>query len=158
MALAFGLVSIETLTPPILDTRNCSTYQRAPHIRTARVCPVTLCLSTSNTFTRNTPTFRISQNTRFFKRASTKESSTFRCKASASGSSTDTAGRGEPDEWFTRLPASSTSLYSHSLPCIEAWLRSIGFCQIPGHPEQWSIERPDWHAELVVDVTDLTIK
>ena len=155
MAVALG--SVKSWSPQVLNTKNFSNYQSSPATRTSHVCLVTVSLSTPNTFTRKNPTFRFGHDSRFPTRASPR--GTFRCKSSASDSGTETAGRGEPaDEWFSRLPTSNTSLYSHSLPCIEAWLRSIGFCQVSGSPEQWSIERPDWHAELVVDVTDLTIR
>jgi hypothetical protein len=30
-------------------------------------------------------------------------------------------------EWLERLPEKKKPLYTHSLPDIEAWLRSIGF-------------------------------
>uniref|UniRef100_M8C1X9 Uncharacterized protein n=1 Tax=Aegilops tauschii TaxID=37682 RepID=M8C1X9_AEGTA len=32
-------------------------------------------------------------------------------------------------EWLERLPEKEKPLYAHSLPCIEAWLRSVGFAQ-----------------------------
>ncbi|KAL5537599.1 hypothetical protein UlMin_045112 [Ulmus minor] len=37
-------------------------------------------------------------------------------------------------------------LYSHSLPCIEAWFRSLGFYQ--SEDDIWLTEKKDWHAEL----------
>eukprot|EP00897_Mesotaenium_endlicherianum_P002694 jgi/Mesen1/2452/ME000158S01653 len=60
--------------------------------------------------------------------------------------------------WLEKLPSKESALYSHSLPCIEAWLADLGFKQSRGSPESWRIERPDWHAELTMDVTDLIVR
>ncbi|OMO53265.1 hypothetical protein CCACVL1_28763 [Corchorus capsularis] len=62
------------------------------------------------------------------------------------------------DEWLNRLPDKNKPLYSHSLPCIEAWLRSLGFYQSREDRAVWLIEKPDWHAHLSLDVTDLYIR
>ncbi|XP_022764314.1 uncharacterized protein LOC111309537 isoform X2 [Durio zibethinus] len=62
------------------------------------------------------------------------------------------------DEWLNRLPDKNKPLYSHSLPCIEAWLRSLGFYQSSEDRAVWLIEKPDWHAQLSLDVTDLYIR
>ncbi|XVF09992.1 hypothetical protein REPUB_Repub07fG0145900 [Reevesia pubescens] len=62
------------------------------------------------------------------------------------------------DEWLSRLPEKTKPLYSHSLPCIEAWLRSLGFYQSREDRAVWLIEKPDWHAQLSLDVTDLSIR
>ncbi|GMH08928.1 hypothetical protein Nepgr_010768 [Nepenthes gracilis] len=62
------------------------------------------------------------------------------------------------DEWLSRLPDKKKPLYSHSLPCIEAWLRSLGFYQSSEDRAVWFVEKPDWHAQLSLDVTDLCIR
>ncbi|XP_031249081.1 uncharacterized protein LOC116106914 [Pistacia vera] len=62
------------------------------------------------------------------------------------------------DEWLKRLPDKSKPLYSHSLPCIEAWLRNLGFYQSKDDRAVWLIEKPDWYAQLSLDVTDLYIR
>lgn len=62
------------------------------------------------------------------------------------------------DEWLKKLPDKKNPLYSHSLPCIEAWLRSLGFCQSKEDRAVWLVEKPDWHAQLSLDVTDLYIR
>ncbi|KAE8675576.1 ABC transporter family protein [Hibiscus syriacus] len=62
------------------------------------------------------------------------------------------------DEWLSRLPDKNKPLYSHSLPCIEAWLRSLGFYQTRDDRAVWLIEKPDWDAQLSLDVTDLCIR
>lgn len=62
------------------------------------------------------------------------------------------------DEWLKKLPDKKKPLYSHSLPCIEAWLRSLGFYQSKEDRAVWLVEKPDWHAQLSLDVTDLLIR
>ncbi|KAJ9139806.1 hypothetical protein P3X46_030504 [Hevea brasiliensis] len=62
------------------------------------------------------------------------------------------------DEWLKRLPDKKKPLYSHSLPCIEAWLRDIGFYQTKDDRAVWLIEQPEWHAQLSLDITDLYIR
>lgn len=62
------------------------------------------------------------------------------------------------DEWLQKLPDKKKPLYSHSLPCIEAWLRNLGFCQSNDDRAVWFIQKPDWHAQLSLDVTDLYIR
>ncbi|CAK7324072.1 unnamed protein product [Dovyalis caffra] len=62
------------------------------------------------------------------------------------------------DEWLQRLPDKKKPLYSHSLPCIEAWLKDLGFLQSNENQAVWFVEKPDWHAQLSLDVTDLYIK
>ncbi|EOA14102.1 hypothetical protein CARUB_v10027243mg [Capsella rubella] len=62
------------------------------------------------------------------------------------------------DEWLKKLPEKNKPLYSHSLPCIEAWLRKLGFYQSKEDRAVWLIQKPDWHAQLSLDVTDLCIR
>lgn len=62
------------------------------------------------------------------------------------------------DEWLSRLPDKKNPLYSHSLPCIEAWLKSLGFSQSREDRAVWFIQKPEWHAQLSLDVTDLLIR
>uniref|UniRef100_A0A6N2KWE1 Uncharacterized protein n=1 Tax=Salix viminalis TaxID=40686 RepID=A0A6N2KWE1_SALVM len=49
------------------------------------------------------------------------------------------------DEWLQRLPDKKNPLYSHSLPCIEAWLKDLGFYLSKEDRAIWFIEKPDWH-------------
>jgi hypothetical protein len=65
---------------------------------------------------------------------------------------------GPEDEWLKKLPDKKKPLYSHSLPCIEAWLRSLGFYQSKDDRAVWLVEKPEWHAQLSLDVTDLYIR
>ncbi|CAM0953722.1 unnamed protein product [Alopecurus aequalis] len=71
--------------------------------------------------------------------------------AAASAAGTDA-------EWLARLPEKKKPLYTHSLPCIEAWLRSVGFAQSREDRAVWVAETPLWHARLSLDVTDLHIR
>ncbi|GJP29395.1 hypothetical protein CLOM_g24267 [Closterium sp. NIES-68] len=62
------------------------------------------------------------------------------------------------EDWLAKLPDESSPLFTCSLPSIEAWLRSLGFQQSSAKPEFWRVERSDWHAELVTDVTDVVVR
>ncbi|KAI4352952.1 hypothetical protein L6164_007155 [Bauhinia variegata] len=64
----------------------------------------------------------------------------------------------DEDEWLQKLPDKKKPLYSHSLPCIEAWLRSLGFYQSKDDRAVWFVQKPDWHAQLSLDITDLYIR
>ncbi|XP_057798602.1 uncharacterized protein LOC131014600 [Salvia miltiorrhiza] len=90
----------------------------------------------------------------FSSSASISRRSLFRRK-----SSEEEAGVAEAaDEWLQKLPDKKKALYSHSLPCVEAWLRSLGFYQSRDDRAVWFVEKPDWHAQLSLDVTDLYIR
>lgn len=56
------------------------------------------------------------------------------------------------------LPDKKVPLYSHSLPGIEGWLQSLAFVQNKDDRAVWVIERPDWHAHLSLDSTELFIR
>ncbi|KAI3705741.1 hypothetical protein L1987_75982 [Smallanthus sonchifolius] len=73
-------------------------------------------------------------------------------------SSEDTEISAVEDEWLKNLPDKKKPLYSHSLPCIEAWLKQLGFFQKHDDRAVWCIEKPDWHAKLSLDLTDLYIR
>ncbi|EEF49010.1 uncharacterized protein LOC8277054 [Ricinus communis] len=62
------------------------------------------------------------------------------------------------DEWLKKLPDKKKPLYSHSLPCIEAWLKDLGFHQSKDDRAIWLIEKLEWHAQLSLDITDLYIR
>lgn len=61
-------------------------------------------------------------------------------------------------EWIKKLPDKNKALYSHSLPCIEAWLKQLGFRQSKDDRAVWFVEKVEWHAQLSLDVTDLHIR
>ncbi|XP_050386725.1 uncharacterized protein LOC126803032 [Argentina anserina] len=77
---------------------------------------------------------------------------------SAKSSEAEEVSAAPEDEWLKRLPDKKKPLYSHSLPCIEAWLRSLGFFQSREDRAVWLIEKPEWHAQLSLDVTDLYVR
>lgn len=79
------------------------------------------------------------------------------CSNKSSEEEAEVSG-GIEDEWLQRLPDKKKPLYSHSLPCLEAWLRSLGFYQSKEDRAIWFVEKPDWHAQLSLDVTDLYIR
>ena len=58
---------------------------------------------------------------------------------------------------MTLLPT-DTPLYNHPLPEIEQWLLSMGCEQDDHELHCWHINRPDWHAELSLDVEELTVR
>ncbi|XP_010924803.2 uncharacterized protein [Elaeis guineensis] len=62
------------------------------------------------------------------------------------------------EDWLKKLPDKKKPLYSHSLPCIEAWLKNLGFHESRADRAVWFVEKPNWHAQLSLDVTDLYIR
>jgi hypothetical protein len=55
------------------------------------------------------------------------------------------------------LPSAETPLYSHTLAAIEAWLSQQGCSQSANCPEQWNISRPEWQAQLEMDVDQFIV-
>ncbi len=55
------------------------------------------------------------------------------------------------------LPRPDTPLYNHPLPAIEYWLKSKGCRQDDHNPSIWYIDRPDWSAELAMEVEDIRV-
>ena len=56
-----------------------------------------------------------------------------------------------------KLPAPNTPLYNHPLPDIEQWLESKGCEQDAQEPNLWHLEQPNWHADLRLDIEELTV-
>lgn len=56
------------------------------------------------------------------------------------------------------LPPSDTPLYNHPLPDIERWLEAQGCQQDQTDLHCWHIERPDWKAQLCLDIDQLTVR
>lgn len=56
------------------------------------------------------------------------------------------------------LPSGDTPLYNHPLPQIEEWLTQQGCEQDSSDLHCWSIERPTWQAELMLDVDQLVVR
>ena len=59
--------------------------------------------------------------------------------------------------FMTLLPI-DTPLYNHPLPEIEQWLLSMGCEQDDNELHCWHITRPDWRAELYLDIEELTVQ
>lgn len=78
--------------------------------------------------------------------------------ASDSGAENLSASEEWTEPWLQHLPPETSPLYTHSLMCIEGWLRSLDFVQSVEDPALWTIKREDWHAELRLDVVDLLIR
>ena len=56
------------------------------------------------------------------------------------------------------LPTDDTPLYNHPLPEIERWLISMGCEQDDSELHCWHITKPDWRAELCLDIEELTVR
>ena len=56
------------------------------------------------------------------------------------------------------LPPSDTPLYNHPLPDIEQWLIAQGCQQDPTDLHCWSLTRPDWLADLILDIDSLVVR
>ncbi|MDX2254626.1 MAG: DUF3143 domain-containing protein [Pseudanabaenaceae cyanobacterium bins.39] len=56
------------------------------------------------------------------------------------------------------LPPSSTPLYNHPLPALEAWLNQQGCNQDKNNPNVWRVARPSWQAEIVMDIEDIRVR
>ena len=55
------------------------------------------------------------------------------------------------------LPSPDTPLYNHPLPGIEAWLTQNGCSQDSQELHIWHLERPEWTAELRLDIEELCV-
>ncbi|KAJ8621657.1 hypothetical protein MRB53_030186 [Persea americana] len=64
----------------------------------------------------------------------------------------------EDEVWLERLPDMKEALNSHTLQSVRAWLKKLGFRQDREDRARFSIERPDWHAMIALDVTELHIR
>ncbi len=56
------------------------------------------------------------------------------------------------------LPSGDTPLYNHPLPAIETWLSDQGCERDAEELHCWTIERPKWQAELMLDVDQLNVR
>lgn len=56
------------------------------------------------------------------------------------------------------LPPAITPLYNHPLPEIERWLTDRGAQQDRNDLHCWYVERPDWKAEVWLDIDQLTVR
>lgn len=56
------------------------------------------------------------------------------------------------------MPPADTPLYNHPLPQIEYWLSSHGCEQDAKELHLWRLDRPNWHAEIWLDIEELTVR
>jgi predicted Fe-S protein YdhL (DUF1289 family) len=56
------------------------------------------------------------------------------------------------------LPSADTPLYNHPLPEIEQWLTEKGCERSKQDIHCWLVNRPDWRAELCLDIDQLTVR
>lgn len=56
------------------------------------------------------------------------------------------------------LPPPETPLYNHPLPDIERWLMAQGCFQDKTALHCWHVERPEWSAELCLEIDQLTVR
>ena len=56
-----------------------------------------------------------------------------------------------------QLPSAEIPLYSHPLPALEEWLRSSGFTRSEEDVCLWTLERPQWTAQLLLQSDGLVI-
>ncbi|WP_414528198.1 DUF3143 domain-containing protein [Nodularia chucula] len=49
-------------------------------------------------------------------------------------------------------------LYSHPLPQIEQWLKNQGCQQDANELHCWRVERPNWQAEIWLDIEQVTVR
>ena len=56
-----------------------------------------------------------------------------------------------------QLPSAETPLYSHPLPALEEWLRSSGFARSDEDDCLWTLESPQWTAQLLLQSDGLVI-
>ncbi|MDB9375180.1 DUF3143 domain-containing protein [Nodularia sphaerocarpa] len=52
----------------------------------------------------------------------------------------------------------NTPLYSHPLPQIEKWLKEQGCQQDENELHCWRVQRPNWEAQLWLDVEQITVR
>ncbi len=56
------------------------------------------------------------------------------------------------------LPASDIPLYNHPLPEIEIWLTKLGCEQDKNNLHCWYIKKPNWEAEISLEVEGLSVR
>ena len=59
---------------------------------------------------------------------------------------------------MTDLPPPQAPLYNHPLPALERWLLELGAVQRGANSCLWDLQRPDWTAELELQVEELSVR
>lgn len=55
------------------------------------------------------------------------------------------------------MPPANTPLYNHPLPDIETWLADQGCLRDSDNISRWRLSRPDWSAELLLDIDSIVV-
>lgn len=55
------------------------------------------------------------------------------------------------------FPSADTPLYNHPLPIIEEWLENLGCKQDSEELHCWSIQTPEWQAEITLEVEEIKV-
>ncbi|MEY3736082.1 MAG: hypothetical protein RLZZ624_1141 [Cyanobacteriota bacterium] len=55
------------------------------------------------------------------------------------------------------LPPAPTPLYHHPLPSLESWLQELGARQAHRHSPRWTLELPEWSAEIELGQAELGV-
>ena len=56
------------------------------------------------------------------------------------------------------LPPAQAPLYNHPLPALEQWLSQLGAVQRGANSCLWDLQRPDWTAEIELEVEELSVR
>ena len=56
------------------------------------------------------------------------------------------------------LPPAQAPLYNHPLPALERWLSELGAVQRGANSCLWDLQRPDWRAEIELEVEELSVR
>ena len=56
------------------------------------------------------------------------------------------------------LPPPPTPLYHHPLPSLEAWLEGLGARQAHRHSPLWTLDQPEWSAEIELRQAELQVR
>lgn len=54
-------------------------------------------------------------------------------------------------------PDAKSPLYSHPLPAIENWLKTMGCHQDPQQLNYWYVKKDHWQAEIVLETENLNV-
>lgn len=55
------------------------------------------------------------------------------------------------------LPPAPTPLYHHPLPSLESWLQALGARQDHRHSPVWTLEQPEWTAEIELMPAEISV-
>ncbi len=56
------------------------------------------------------------------------------------------------------LPPAPTPLYHHPLPSLESWLQDLGARQAHRHSPLWTLDQPEWTAEIELGQAELGVR